>query len=37
MIMPRLLQKASAQKGIGFLKVILTVWLSSLSIRSMSL
>ena len=30
MIMPRLLQKGSAQKGTGFLKVILTVWLSDL-------
>ena len=29
-------QKGAAQKGVGFLKTILTVWLSSVSIRSMS-
>src|SRR5205807_254618 len=36
MIIPWLPQKASDQKGCGVLKLILTVWLSSLSIREIS-
>ena len=35
MIMPRMPQKGSAQNGVGFLKTILIVWLSGLSMRSM--
>ena len=34
--MPRLPQKASAQKGWGLLKVSLTVWLSTFSIFEIS-
>ena len=36
MIMPRLPQKASAQKGWGLLNTTLTVWLSSFSTRLIS-
>src|SRR5204863_454833 len=36
MIIPRLPQKASDQNGCGALKLTLTVWLSSLSIRQIS-
>jgi hypothetical protein len=36
MIMPRTPQKASDQKGCGFLKVSFTVWLSSFSIFEIS-
>src|SRR3989442_3833763 len=36
-LMPRKPQKPSAQNGVGFLNTSFTVWLSSLSIRAMSL
>ena len=35
MIMPSVLQNGRAQNGVGFLKPILIVWLSGLSMRSM--
>ena len=35
MIMPRMPQKGSAQNGVGFLKTIVIVWPSGLSMRSM--
>ncbi len=36
MIIPRLPQNGSDQKGFGFAKAIRTVWLSSFSTRSIS-